>query len=291
MALLGFTNNKQMKTPCLPVDGQKRHFFENKINMKKALNDLVDSIRRWRLWALLGWLEIRQRYARSRIGPFWLTISMGVMISSIGLVYGTLFNQKLSDYLPYLAISLVTWSLFSSTIQEGSNCYINNSAYIKQVATPKFIYVLQASWRNILIFLHNIVIIVFLMCLFGVKRWDTLFLFIPGIVLVQLNATWIAAIAGLFSARYRDFPQIIASVMQLAFYITPVMYRPESLTRYQWLIDWNPLVYLIDIVRQPLLGEYPSLLSWSVAVIMAMVGWLLAIIMTNRCLPRITYWV
>ena len=158
--------------------------------MKKALDDLKESLQRWRLWTLLGWLEIRQRYARSRVGPFWLTISMGVVIASIGLVYGTLFNQQLREYLPYLAISLVIWNLFTSTIQEGSSAYISNAAYIRQVATPKFIYILQASWRNILIFLHNSIIIVVLLLCFGVKRWATVGLCLPGLVVLQLNASW-----------------------------------------------------------------------------------------------------
>lgn len=90
-----------------------------------SLADLKQSIASWRLWTLLGWLEIRQRYARSRLGPFWLTISMGVMISSLGVVYGTLFEQKLSEYLPYLASSIVLWGLFSQTVQDGSVAYIN----------------------------------------------------------------------------------------------------------------------------------------------------------------------
>ena len=92
--------------------------------------DLKESIASWRLWTLLGWLEVRQRYARSRVGPFWLTISTGVLIGSIGMVYGTLFGQKLSDYLPYLAISLVMWGIFSQTIIEGSTAYIDRKSVV-----------------------------------------------------------------------------------------------------------------------------------------------------------------
>lgn len=99
-----------------------------------AFVDLIKSVASWRLWTLLGWLEVRQRYARSRVGPFWLTISMGVMIGSIGVVYGTLFGQKMSDYLPFLATGLVMWNLFSQSVQEGSMAYINSGNYIRQAA-------------------------------------------------------------------------------------------------------------------------------------------------------------
>jgi lipopolysaccharide transport system permease protein len=256
-----------------------------------AVSDLKQSLAAWRLWMLLGWLEIRQRYARSRVGPFWLTISMGVVITSIGVVYGTLFGQKMSEYLPYLAASLVTWGMFASTVQEGSTAYIANAAYIRQVATPKLIYVLQVPWRNFLILAHNFVIVVILLAIFGVPSWTSLPFFIPGLLILTLNATWMAMLAGLFSARFRDLPQIIASLVQVAFYVTPIMYRPEALTRFSFLVKLNPLAYLLDVVRQPLLGQIPSARVYAVTIGMAVIGWLVALAVTNRYLKRISYWV
>ncbi|MGY3041535.1 lipopolysaccharide transport system permease protein [Rhodanobacter sp. TND4EL1] len=259
--------------------------------LKLAAIDLKQSIASWRLWMLLGWIEIRQRYARSRVGPFWLTISMGVVIASIGVVYGTLFGQKMSEYLPYLAASLVSWGMFASTVQEGSTAYISNAAYIRQVATAKLIYILQVPWRNLLILAHNFVIILILLAIFGVPSWSTLPLFIPGLVILTLNATWMAMLTGLFSARFRDLPQIIASLVQVAFYVTPIMYRPEALTRFSFLVRFNPLTYLLDVVRQPLLGQVPPMQTYMLTIGMAVIGWLLALAVTNRFLKRIPYWI
>lgn len=259
--------------------------------MNEAITDLRRSLASWRLWTLLGWLEIRQRYARSRVGPFWLTISMGVVIASIGVVYGTLFGQELSDYLPYLAVSLVMWGLFSSTVQEGSQAYISNAAYIRQVATPKFIYILQVPWRNVLIFAHNALIVIALLAIFGVKSWATLPLVAPGLLLLLLNASWMATITGLLSARFRDFPQLVASIMQVAFYITPIMYKPEALTKFSFIVHLNPLSYLVNVVRQPLLGEMPTTTTWVVTGAMAVIGWIAAMVITGRYIKRISYWV
>lgn len=255
------------------------------------VTDLKKSIASWRLWTLLGWLEIRQRYARSKVGPFWLTISVGVMVGTIGLVYGTLFGQKLEDYLPFLAISLVMWTAFSQTVIEGSMAYINSSTFIRQASTPKLIYMLQVVWRNIVILAHNFLIVLLLFVLFGVKSWGTIAIFAPALVVYFINALWIAMIVGLLSARFRDLPQIIAALMQVAFYITPILYRPDSLTRFKFIVEFNPLAYLIDLVRAPLLGRMPSIIDWSVAIGMALVGWFVALLLTNRYLKRIPYWV
>ena len=256
-----------------------------------AIDDLKQSIVSWRLWTLLGWLEVRQRYARSKVGPFWLTISMGVMIASIGMVYGTLFGQKMSDYLPFLSVSLVMWNSFAQMVQEGSVAYINSGTYIRQASTAKLIYMLQVVWRNLVVLAHNFVIVIVLFMIFGVKNWESLLLFIPGLVIYVMNALWIAMVAGLLSARYRDLPQIIGALIQIAFYVTPIIYRPDALTRFSFIVEWNPLAYLVDIVRAPLTGTMPGALTWTVTVGMLVIGWPLALALTGRYLKRIPYWV
>ncbi|RAR60616.1 lipopolysaccharide transport system permease protein [Paraburkholderia unamae] len=256
-----------------------------------ALTDLRQSVLSWRLWTLLGWLEVRQRYARSRVGPFWLTISMGVIIASIGVVYGTLFGQKMSDYLPFIAASLVMWNAFAQMVQEGSVAYINSGTYIRQASTAKLIFMLQVVWRNLIVLAHNFVIVLLLFCIFGVKNWEALPLFIPGLVVYVLNALWIAMVAGLLSARFRDLPQIIAALIQIAFYVTPIIYRPNALSRFSFIVEWNPLAYLVDIVRAPLIGQVPTPLTWGVTIGMLVIGWPLALALTGRYLKRIPYWV
>jgi lipopolysaccharide transport system permease protein len=57
-----------------------------------ALSDIIAATRRYALVGMLGWQDVRQRYRRSALGPFWLTISMGVMIGTIGVVFGQIFK-------------------------------------------------------------------------------------------------------------------------------------------------------------------------------------------------------
>ena len=260
--------------------------------LRTATLDLLASIKAWRLWSLLGWLEIRQRYARSKLGPFWLTISMGVLVGTLGVVYGSLFGQKLTDYLPMIAIGIVMWGLFSSIVNEGCTAYINSANYIRQVNTPRLVYVLQVAWRNIVIFTHNFIIVIAVLIIFGLKSWVTLPLFIPGLLLFILNATWIGAFVGLLAARFRDFPQIVSALLQVAFYVTPILFHGGMLSgKHQWIVKYNPLAYLIDIVRQPLVGEIPKSSTWLLTASMAIVGWLLALALTGRYHKRIPYWV
>ena len=257
-----------------------------------AVRDAAQSLRAWRLWTLLGWLEIRQRYARSKLGPFWLTISTGVLVATLGVVYGSLMGQRIGSYLPIVAIGLVVWNLFSASVNEGAMAYINSASYIRQARTPRLVYVLQAIWRNVVIFGHNAVIVLAVLVLFGVHDVRALPLVLPGLALFVLNAAWIATAAGLLSARFRDLPQIIAALLQVAFYVTPILFRGDMLSAHaRWIVVYNPLAYWVDLVRQPLMGVFPSALAWIVGAVAALLGWAAALWLTGRYHKRIPYWV
>jgi lipopolysaccharide transport system permease protein len=176
-----------------------------------------DSLMAWRLWFLLGWLDIRQRYARSSIGPFWITFSMGVMVGSIGLVYGTLFNQPMDEYLPMVGMGFVVWGLIAGILNDACYAYINSANYIRQSDAPLWIYVLQVVWRQIIIFAHNFVIVIAILAVFGIDHPVRLLLFFPGLILLIINLTWMGQLVAILSVRYRDVPQLVASMVKVLF--------------------------------------------------------------------------
>src|SRR5262245_10142871 len=101
-----------------------------------AVQDITGAARGPRLWLLLGWQDIKQRYRRSLLGPFWLTISTAVMVLALGLLYATIFRTPIHEYLPYLATGLVIWMFISGTVSEGCQAFIASDGIIKQVRTP-----------------------------------------------------------------------------------------------------------------------------------------------------------
>lgn len=257
-----------------------------------ALSDIADTIRRRRLVGMLGWQDVRQRYRRSALGPFWLTISMGVMIGTIGFVFGQIFKAPLTNFLPFLAAGMILWSFIAAVVTDGCTGFIDSEAIIKQLPVPLFVHVLRLVWRNVIILAHNIVI--FPLVLLAVGRpigWLAL-LGIPGLVLIVLNLAWAALLLGLFCARYRDLPQIVASALQVLFYLTPIMWMPSALpsSASVYLLDFNPIYHIINLVRAPLLDEIPTGADWMVSVGMAAAGWMIALMIYGKYKRRIAYW-
>lgn len=257
-----------------------------------ALSDIVSATRRYYLVGMLGWQDVRQRYRRSALGPFWLTISMGVMIGTIGVVFGQIFNSPMAEYLPFLAAGMILWGFISSVITEGCTGFIAAEGIIKQLPIPLFVHILRIIWRNLLILAHNIVI--FPLVLLAVSKplsWVA-FISIPGLLLVIVNLTWIALILGVLCARYRDLPQIIGSILQILFYLTPIMWMPNLLPERTglYLLDSNPVYHLLQIIRSPLLGQLPTTTNWEVSLGLALIGWGMAVAVYGRYKRRIAYW-
>src|SRR5690349_16857409 len=113
-----------------------------------ALRDLREGFASIHIWPMLAFQEIRQRYRRSMLGPFWLTISMGAMLGAMGPIYAKLLNQTTGNYFAYLAISLVSWSLVANLVNESCSAFIVAEGYIKDTKLPLSVHALRCVWRN-----------------------------------------------------------------------------------------------------------------------------------------------
>jgi len=255
-----------------------------------ALDDLIVGLQRWELWRVLAWQDIRQRYRRSLLGPLWITLSMGVLIGAMGPLYSALFHMPIADYLPYLSLGLLIWGLVSTLVTEGCVCLTSAEALIKQVRVPLSIHVFRTLARNIMIFGHNIIVYVVVALIFRIWPGATGLLVIPGFILLLLNATWIMLLLGMLCARFRDIGMLISSLLQVVFFLSPIFWRPENLGNRIILAEINPVFHFMQLIRSPLLGEFPATSSWLVAIGMLIVGWGLTFVFFARFRRRLAYW-
>jgi ABC-type polysaccharide/polyol phosphate export permease len=255
-----------------------------------AATEILDGFRAWRVWTILGWDDIRQRYRRSILGPFWITLSMGVFILVLGVIYGRLFHMDLAVYMPYLSVGYIVWGFISAVTNDSCGAFHEGGRIIKQIKLPFTTYVFRVICRNFIVFLHTIVIFIPVAIYFEVMPDWKMLLAIPGLFLVVVNATWVAATLAIISTRYRDVQQIVGTIVQLMMFATPIMWLASSLGNARIVAEVNPVYHLIEIVRAPMLGAAPELRSWLVACGLATVGSLFAaglLVVKSR---RIVFW-
>jgi lipopolysaccharide transport system permease protein len=256
-----------------------------------ARTDLFRGLARWRLWWLLGVGDIRQRYQRSWVGQFWITLSMLVTIVALGVVYSYLFRMSIRDYLPSLALGMIAWALISSMVTDASTVFTGAGNYLQQVPLPKSLFVHRMLVRNLVTFAHNVTIVPLLYLAFGIAPGWPAPLALIGLAIVTLNGFWIGLLLGMLGARFRDMPQMIASLMQIAFFVTPVMWRQDQLApQVSWVVDINPLASLLGLIRDPLLGHVPSRLAYVMGIALILVGFSVTLPFFARYRARIPYW-
>ena len=256
-----------------------------------ALLDLVKGARSFHLWGLLGWQDVRRRYRRSIIGPFWLTISMGILVAVLSILYGTLLKVEIADYAPFLALGFIIWTLVSGFISEGCIAFTDAGGIIKQVDLPLSVHVYRVVWRNLIIFFHNAVIFIVVAIIFSIWPGWVGLLALPGLGLLCLNGVWMGLLFGLISARFRDVPPVMDSIVRIAFFVTPIIWMPELLPGRAVLLDFNPFFHYVELVRAPLLGQAPQLVSWLAVLGMTLGGWLVTLDMFRNYRRRVAYWV
>jgi len=257
----------------------------------RAAADLATGLRRWRLAAALAWLDIRNRYRGSVLGPFWLTLSTAILLGGLGVLYSALFHETLRSYLPFLAVSLITWNLISQVVTDATTTLILAEGMIRQLPLPYATHALRSVFRNVIVAAHNLPLIALVLALSGVWPGPGALLAVPGFALLCVNAFAASLLLGMLCARFRDLSQIVASVMQLAFFMTPILWKPEALgPRAAWLL-LDPFYVVMQVVRGPLLGAGAAAPIWLAAgaYTVALAG--LSFGFFARFRSRIAFWV
>jgi len=260
-------------------------------NLERALDDLRAGLSRWRLAAALARLDIRNRYRGSVLGPFWLTLSTAVMVTGIGLLYSTLFRMSLQEYLPFLVVSIIVWTTISQTVSDACTSLIHSEGVIRQMPLPYTVHVLRFVIRNAVIAAHSLPLILVVFVIFGVYPGIEGLLALPGLMLIVVNSFAIGLFLGMICARFRDIQQIVASFMQLAFFLSPVLWKPALLGHWQVLLPLNPFYVLMETVRGPLVEGGAPALIWGGALAYTALSCTVAFVFFVRFRGRIAFWV
>ncbi|SET58699.1 ABC transporter permease [Geodermatophilus poikilotrophus] len=268
-------------------------------SLAKTLSDLQVGWGQRELWGHLGWQDIRQRYRRSLLGPIWITISMAVTAIALGILYAGLFGNSLAEQLPYILVGFIVWGFIAGCINEGSEVFIANEGLIKHLPSPISVHVYRLVWRQVLFFLHNLLVYAVMLLVFPQPlTWRSLAA-IPAFALLVANGAWVALLAGIVSTRFRDLTPITQSIVQLMFFMTPIVWIYEdflnnpnpTIAERARLAEFNPFLHFIEIIRSPMLGADQNLRHWVVVGVITVVGWVMTLVVMRRYRARVAYWV
>ncbi len=274
---------EQQEIPC----------FSARTARQLALNDIQDGMAKWRIWLMLAYQDVRLRYRRSVLGPFWITISMAITVYSMGYLYSHLFHSDIQTYFPFLVAGMLAWALISTQVSDLTEALTLSDGLIKQIKLPYSLYIHRIATRNIIIFFHNVLVIIPILIVFHnvAKINGCTLLLIPGLIIIYINSISYGLVLGMIGARYRDILQIVKSLIQVAFFLTPVMWNPAILPpQDRYIVFLNPFYAFIELIRAPLLGTMPAGSTLIMVSVVTLIGLLLSLKMLTRYRARIVYW-
>jgi len=292
--LVAVTAESTPETGAVAATGLTAHRRGQVVEGSPLWSDLREGLRRNRLWFILGWNDIRSRYRRTMLGPFWTVLSTATLVGALGFVNAVLWNISISTYLPYFCAGYISWLLFQTIIIESCSSIIASESIVKVVRVPYSVFLFRVLTRNVIVFGHNLTIFVLVALIFGVTvSADTLLLPV-GLALAVLNYAWIGLLLAVVCARFRDVIQLVTNVTTILFFVTPIFWQPAQLQAAPIakfiLADANLAYHIVDVIRAPLLGQMPELLSFIFLGTSAVLGFVLISLVFRPFYNRIAYW-
>lgn len=260
-------------------------------NFEMAKQDFISGLKNIGLWHYLALTDIRRRYKRTVIGPFWTSLSLGIFVLCMGVLLSGLWGTDPKTFLPYFCSGYVCWILMSTIIGEGCQTFIANATFMKQLAIPYFTYTCLITWRNLIVFAHHLVILALVMIYCGKTINTNIVFIIPGLCIFFITSVFLCMLLGMICARFRDVKQIIDSTLQLIMFVTPIMWSPGQLGRKGVILtNINPVYHYLSLIRLPLIGEAPELKSWLICLILTTLLGLFTFVLLSKKYRNIIYW-
>jgi len=270
--------------PVYEVDADKKTTFTD--GLRAIRTGFLD----YPLWGRVAWIEIKQSYHGSVLGPFWVTLTSALMSAGLGVAYAKIFGVPVAEYLPYVAVGLVVWGTLSSMINEGSQVFVSAAFIMKQVNVPLAGFIFKSVLRNIILFFFRFLVLIPIAAIFAITPTWLMLLAIPGMALTFFAAIWVMLFLGTISVRFRDFGQLSSAMLTFVFFMTPIFWKTEQLGEYAVLLNLNPFYHFIVIVREPLLGSVPPLFNYLVCLGIILVMFVLSVAVFAKAKRRIPYW-
>lgn len=255
-----------------------------------AQQDLVTGLTSFRAWSALAVDDLIARYSRTVIGPLWMAIAHAFFVFGYAFWSAAILKMDMSQQLPYVAAGLTIWAWISGSLVEAGSIYLRAIPLLTAYDLPVSLHVHRAVAGQFFSFCHNMLVFIAAIALVGfVPSWKIIMV-IPGIVCVYICCIGWSLALGLLGARYRDVSPLIMSIIGMLFILTPVFWRREDVGAAHLIADLNPFYHLLEIVREPLLGNFATTTNWLVAigVTLLSVGLGVSAFIVNR--SRLAYW-
>lgn len=231
-----------------------------KPNLQKYAND-------FELIKTLTVNSLKIKYKRSKLGFSWSMLNPIFNLTVIAFVFSSIMGMTYGKFAIFYFSGFLAWNLYSSSVLSSANCLVNNESLIKKVPINLLIFPLVMVGVNVVEFLLALTTLTILLILLGMD-FSAAILFLPiSFGLLLFFTVGFSLIASVLTAFFRDFAHIFVVMMQLWFFLTPVLYPKHLLSGKRVILLYlNPMTVYIDLFRDPIAYNHlPSMQEVAIA--------------------------
>lgn len=258
---------------------------------KAVVDDILEGFLAYEFAFRLAFLLLKNQYRGSMLGPFWITLSSAFFFIGLGIVYSILWKVDVLDFLPWLLTGFSTWIVISTTLTSSCSVFISSEQLMKRKKLPISVYVLRNVFTSCLFFLHQFPLMLVAIPISGSFNITTLAWLPFSFTVFVINTFFISVVLGFACARFRDLQQIVVTLLQLAFFLTPIIWVPDMLGQFEHWMYLNPLTSFVELIRAPILGEQISMKALLVSLSCTMLNGLCFFLLLAKYKNRVIFWV
>lgn len=208
-----------------------------------------------KIWTHLGWRDLRSRYSRTLIGPWWSVANLFTLVFGSSLAVGLLSGRTALSQAPRVALALSLWLFFSAILNEAVELFEMEKSLLLNTQISEASLVMRLIWRNYLVYLHSFAVVIATFLIAGEPLTFQLLLLIPISLLVALGLIFPAYIFARSIFILRDLKVVLPSAIQFAFFLTPVLWTPPESGPMKTIFVFNPAGWTIELTRQLILED------------------------------------
>ena len=207
------------------------------------------AIREYRLWSHLAARDLRVRYSQTQLGPWWSAVAQGALICGIAVAVALIAQDPVRDYLPRIAVSLLVWTFVSNVFLESIELFTVERGLLLNTRIGELSLVIRVVWRQVLLSLYNLPVVVSCVLVGGITPSPRLLLLPLALLVTGTGLVLPSLVIACLTLVRRDFAQMIPSIVQLLFFVSPVMWQTPSTGRLSLLSDINPIAWTLEAIR------------------------------------------
>jgi ABC-type polysaccharide/polyol phosphate export permease len=243
-----------------------------KLVQKQALEDLILGAKNVRGWTLLAQDDLKSRYARTVLGPFWMVLAQAMFVGALAFWSSRLTGNNIGNQITYVAAGMAVWATISTSITDASTIMLRAATFVSTYQLPISIHIHRFVIGQFITMAHLLSVFAVAAVIFKLPLSWNFLLFLPGLLITYVAMIGWALALSMYGARYRDIAPLSGAVLSAMFIMTPIFWRQNDIPTASWMADINPLFHILQITRAPLLGEAPTMHNWIGASIIAILS-------------------